>query len=152
MIRLGIAALILGLACIPGETSASGTAQAPPVVVLLASDRPTYRVGTAATFTIAVDNPGASPATITFPSGQQYDIAVFAGETEVWRWSAGRAFPQVIREVQFPPGVSLLGRESWDWRDTGGAAPPPGTYRVVATLTADPPKAGNVVEVSLTPP
>jgi hypothetical protein len=152
MIRLGIAALILGLAGIPGETSLSETAPAPTLVVLLASGQPTYKVGTPATFTVAVDNPSSSPETVTFTSGQQYDIVVFAGETEVWRWSADRAFPQVIREVQFPPDVTLVGRENWDWRDSSGAPLQPGTYRVVATLTGNPPTPGNVVEVSLTPP
>jgi hypothetical protein len=150
--RLTVVALALALAVVPGETRASQSAQPPPLVVLLASDRPAYQPGATVAFTLAVDNRGSASVMATLPSGQRYDIAVFAGETEVWRWSANRAFPAVIMEPEFPPGVTLLGRETWDWRDNGGASLPPGTYRVVGSLATSPPRAGNFVELTLMAP
>lgn len=119
------------------------------MVVLMASDRSSYQAGETVTFTLAVDNPGTAETTLTFPSGQSYDIVVMAGETEVWRWSAGRGFITVIREIPFQPGLSPLGRETWDWRDNAGAPLPPGSYRVVASLATNPPQAGNVIELTL---
>lgn len=150
-LRLGIAALVLALATIPG--GAVATRDGPPaLVVLLASDHPTYGPGTAARFTLAVDNPSETAVTATFPSAQVYDVAVLAGETEVWRWSAGYAFAAALTERSFPPGLTLLGREAWDWRDADGALLPPGTYRVIGSLASAPPLDGNAVELDLTGP
>jgi hypothetical protein len=151
MVRLGILALILGLVGIPDRTDAPAAAQAPALVVVLASDRPAYTVGTMATFTLAVDNPSDTSVMLTFPSEQRYDVVAFVGEVEVWRWSAGRDFADAESERSFPPGVTLLGRVTWDWRDASGAPLPPGTYRLVARLTAAPPQAGNVLEIPLEP-
>jgi Intracellular proteinase inhibitor len=152
MLRLRLAALILAIAYMPVEPAASQSAETPPLVVLLASDRPAYPIGAAVTFTIAVDNPGSAPVEIVFPSGQRYDVVAFAGEAEVWRWSADRDFADAEAERSFPPGVTLLGHVTWEWRDMAGAPLPPGTYRVVGELTATPPRTGNVVEISLRQP
>ena len=155
-IRLGIAALVLFLAVVPGGGAASGVGafqDAPPaLVVLLASDRPSYGPGMAVRFTLAVDNPGQAPVVATFPSAQAYDIVVLAGDTEVWRWSAGYAFAAALTERSFPPGLTLLGREAWDWREAEGVPLPPGTYRVVGSLESAPPLDGNLVEITLTGP
>jgi hypothetical protein len=149
MIRALIAALSLGLAFGPYETRASPDTPVARPVILLASDRPAYGTGMVVTFTMAIDNPASAPDRLEFPSSQVYDIVVLAGDTEVWRWSADRVFASVMTEVTFPPGVALVARESWDWRDKSGAPLPPGTYRVVGLLTTSPPQAGNVVEISL---
>lgn len=150
--RFVIAVITFVLACMPGATRASQPAQPLPLVVLLASDQSTYPPGAMATFTLAIDNPGAAPVAATLPSGQRYEIVVLAGDVEVWRWSANRAFPAVIMEPEFAPGVTLLGRETWDWRDNAGNPLPPGTYRVVGSLATNPPRTGNPVEVTLAAP
>lgn len=150
--RFVIAVISLTLACVPGATRAAQSPQPPPLVVLLASDQSTYRVGASVTFTLAVDNPGPTPVPVTLPSGQRYEIVVLSGDAEVWRWSANRAFPAVIMEPEFAPGVTLLGRETWDWRDSAGNPLPPGTYRVVGSLATNPPRTGNPVEVTLASP
>jgi hypothetical protein len=147
MLRSMIVAVLLSLAPDAVASSAATTAQAPNLVVLVASDQPSYPVGTAATFTIAVDNPTDAPVSVTFSSSQLYDIAVSDGQREVWRWSADRMFAQVLSDRTFPPGVTLLGRERWDWRDATGAPLPPGSYRVVGTLATSPPRNGNVLLV-----
>ena len=150
--RFVLAMLAFALACVPGATRAFQPSQPPPLVVLLASDQLTYRVGTPVTFTLAIDNAGAASVPTTLPSGQRYEIVVLAGDVEVWRWSANRAFPAVIMEPEFAPGVTLLGRETWDWRDNAGNPLPPGTYRVVGSLATNPPRIGNPVEVTLALP
>ena len=104
-----------------------------------------------ASFTIAVDNPSDAPVTVGFSSGQRYDVVAFAGEQEVWRWLDGRDFTDAESELTVPPGVALLDRLTWDWRDARGVPLPPGTYCVVATLTTAPPRTGNVLEIRLRP-
>ena len=152
MFGRGVLALALGLVWAIGATGGRQPAPDPSLVLLLASDQPAYGQGATATFTIAVDNPGSAPAALTFPSAQVYDVVVLAGETEVWRWSADRMFAAVVTERSYPPGLTLLGRESWNWRDAAGAPLPPGTYRVVASLATNPPRPGNVLEIELRAP
>jgi intracellular proteinase inhibitor BsuPI len=152
MMRGPILALVLMLAALPGETRASQSSQPPPLVMLLATDQSSYQPGATVTFSLAVDNPGPVPVRATLPSGQRYDLAVFAGEAEVWRWSADRDFADAEAERSFSPGVTLLGHVTWEWRDTAGAPLPPGTYRVVGELTATPPRTGNVLQISLRQP
>ena len=132
------------------EPAATAQSAPPTLTILVASDHPTYGPGSAALFTLAVDNPTETPITMTFPSAQTYDLVVYSGETEVWRSSAGSAFAAALTERIYPPGVTLLGRERWGWLDTGGTPLPPGTYRVVGTLTAMAPLSGNAVVITLT--
>jgi hypothetical protein len=100
--------LILALALSTDVTSA----QSAELVLLVASAQPSAHEGATTTFTIAVDNPGQAPVTRTFPSSQLYDLVVSTGEREVWRWSADRMFAMALSERTFPPGVTLLGRET----------------------------------------
>ena len=151
-ICFGIAALILALTFVPLGMAASQEDAPPALLILLASDRPAYGPGMAATFTLAVDNPSQSAVAVTLPSAQVYDIVVLAGEAEVWRWSVDYAFAAALSERSFAPGVTLLGRETWDWRAADGALLPPGTYRVVGSLASAPPLDGNPVEIVLTVP
>jgi hypothetical protein len=155
--RLGVLVLAFALAVLPRGSVAmeSGTTAQPTpptLTILVASDHPAYGPGSAALVTLAVDNPTEAPITVTFPSAQTYDLVVYSGEREVWRSSAGSAFAAALAERTYPPGVTLLGRENWGWRDNNGNPLPPGVYRVVGTLTAIAPLSGNAVEVTLNAP
>jgi hypothetical protein len=151
MSRPGLAALVAGLSCLLvfGQASAPGRAQESRtrLVILLATDQPRYQVGEPVTFTVAVDNPTEAPVSATFSSAQTYDVVVSSGELEVWRWSASRGFAAVLTERTFPPGLTLLGRESWDWRDDEGKPVPPGTYEAFASLPLTPPIVGNSLQL-----
>ena len=155
LVRLGVLMLALVVAALPGgsvalESAVTAQPAPPTLTILVASDHPAYGPGSAALFTLAVDNPTEAPLTVTFPSAQTYDLVVYSGETEVWRSSAGSAFAAALAERTYPPGVTLLGRERWSWRDNNDNPLPPSTYRVVGTLTAMAPLSGNAVEVTLT--
>jgi hypothetical protein len=163
-LRLGVAALAVVLLLLPGGSTGAAQGVEPaaspepdaedeavlPLVLLLATDRPSYGPGSPVIFTIAVDNPSTAPVTVAFSSAQLYDIAVRAGGSEVWRWSDGRAFAAALTERDFPPGVTLLGRERWDRHDAVGVALPSGQYQIVGTLTTVPPASGNVLALTLT--
>jgi hypothetical protein len=80
------------------------------------------------TFTFVVENTGG-PVELTFRSGQRADVAVTDTESgeEVWRWSAGRMFTQVISTVELASGETLDRTVTWD-------DPPAGSYEAEATL------------------
>jgi len=152
MVLLAIFALILGLATLSDRTDPAQAAREQPLILMLASDQAAYQVGGPVTFTIAVDNPGHAAVPMMFTSGRRYDIVALAGDAEIWRWSAGRDFVDEEVELSFPPGVTLLGRTTWDWHDASGALLSPGSYRFVGTLTGTRRLSGNVVVIELRGP
>ena len=134
-----------------GGLSASSV-QAPPVTLLLATDRPVSRTRDPVTFVLALDNASGSDVSLTFNSSQVYDIVVTSNDIEVWRWAADRGFGQVITDRTFPPGLTLLGRETWDWHDLTGAPVSPGLYRALGSLKTVQRQMGNSVELMLDVP
>jgi hypothetical protein len=73
------------------------------------------------------------PMTLYYRTSQRYDLAVTNSEgQEVWRWSRGRTFAQVIEEVPLGANGMLSFPETWDQRDNNGQQVPLGNYRIVA--------------------
>jgi hypothetical protein len=67
----------------------------------------------------------------TFPTSQRYDFVVTdAAGREVWRWSAERAFLQVVTEAQLEPG------ETWTMEATWPTGQESGSYLATGRLTA----------------
>ena len=65
---------------------------------------------------------------LVFPNGQRYDFAVVDSTgREVWRWSSGRLFTQIVQNKELPSGNAMQVSETW-------SAPTPGRYTAVATL------------------
>jgi hypothetical protein len=77
-----------------------------------------------------VINNGQSAVDLTFQDGQRGDVTFEEGETEPYRWSAGRGFTQSVQTVRLEPGKTfpvVLG-------DT--ITVPAGTYNLTASITA----------------
>jgi hypothetical protein len=146
--RIVVLAIVVVLAALSAWPPSAG-AQAPALVLLLATDAPEYGAGATVSFTVAVDNPSDAPLTVTFPSAQLFDITVSAGQQELWRWSSERDFAQAEVERTFPPGVTLLGRATWDLRDGSGTPLPAGPYQIQGSLATAPRQPGNVLLVRL---
>jgi hypothetical protein len=129
-----------------------GRRQTPAVTLLLATDRALSKTRDPVTFILALDNASDRDVTLTFSSSQVYDIQVTSGDVAYWSWAADRGFGQVITERTYPPGVTLLGRETWNWNDLTGKPVPPGPYRALPSLLTIPPQTGNTIELTLDVP
>ncbi|WP_254862211.1 BsuPI-related putative proteinase inhibitor [Halovivax gelatinilyticus] len=81
------------------------------------------------TFTLVVTNEGDEPITARFSNGCRVDVAVTDDGGEIWRYTDGRMFTQVLGEETFEPGESR--RFDVQWRD-----PEPGSYAADGELTA----------------
>ena len=81
------------------------------------------------TFTYTVMNDGDDPVKLSFSDAQTHDVAVLDGGSEVWRWSDGRAFAQMMQSDTLDPGESATYEITW-------SDPSPGDYEAVATLAA----------------
>ncbi len=90
------------------------------------------------------------PQTVTFPSGQDFDITVRrqSGE-QVWQWSASRTFIQVLREVMLQPGEQRTFTATWNPAQESGTAAGPGVYEATAVLTTRNPIESNAVRFVL---
>ena len=101
------------------------------LTVRVAPTRTTYAAGEPITLTLAVKNPTDLAVTLRFATGQRYDFVIeSAAGVEVWRWSADRAFTQVLGEQTVPPGWEL------DYNETFTGRLAAGTYRVRGLVTA----------------
>lgn len=106
------------------------------------------------TLIVTIRNRSGAPRTLTLPTSQTHDCIVYAGkDKEVWRWSAGRMFAQVMTELTFTPGESRAIAVRWDLTDPKGAPLPPGDYRAVGLVPARTPGArSDPVAFTIRPP
>ncbi|HZF67675.1 MAG TPA: BsuPI-related putative proteinase inhibitor [Gemmatirosa sp.] len=88
-------------------------------------------LGDAATFALQVVNVSDRRLELDFPDGQTRDFTVYdAAGREVWRWSKGRLFTQVMQNKLLHAGDTVTYAERWE-------RPAPGTYQVLATLRSE---------------
>lgn len=80
-------------------------------------------------FAFAIENTGDDPVELNFSDSQTHDVAVFDDGTEVWRWSEGRMFAQMLQSETLAPGEETTYEVAWE-------APSPGDYEAVAELVA----------------
>ena len=86
---------------------------------------------------LALTNRGDAAVSLPFSSTKTHDAIVRRADgSEVWRWSAGRMFAQVISELALPPGGSEAFEASCDPRRQGQPVLPPGSYEVVGVIPA----------------
>lgn len=81
----------------------------------------------AVTFHFHVHHEGPDPIDVQFRSAKYADVAVHEDSEEVWRWSDGQMFAQMMQTETFEPGQ--VETFEFEWSD-----PDPGDYEAVATL------------------
>ena len=84
-------------------------------------------VGDGVAFTFTVENGGDRPVELTFRDACRADFAVYEDDREIWRYSDGRMFAQVLTEAELQPGESAAFEEAWP-------EPAPGDYTAEAVL------------------
>jgi hypothetical protein len=84
-------------------------------------------VGDGVAFSFTVANGGDEPVEVTFRDSGKADFVVYLDETEVWRWSEGRMFAQMLQSARFEPGEEATFDAEW-------STPEPGDYTAEAVL------------------
>jgi hypothetical protein len=81
--------------------------------------------------TLTLEHSGPKPLSLTYPSSQDFDIAIWDSRGQVVRaWSADKAFLPVVRQIEF------AGKKTWVVpMSLDGLAP--GRYLVDAWLTTE---------------
>ena len=87
------------------------------------------------TMILTIRNRTETQQALTLPSAQTYDCAVStAAGKEIWRWSKGRMFAQVVTEMTFSPGESRTFKVIWDRSRSDGSIAEPGQYRAIGSI------------------
>ncbi len=130
------AALILvagvAYACGPRARSSeperrSAAVAGPPVAAVL-----DVKVRDGIEFTFRVTNNASRKLELLFPSGQTHEIVVLDSVgREVWRWSEGRMFTQVLQNRVLETHATVTWEAAWRY------AVPPGKYLAVASLLSE---------------
>ena len=101
----------------------------------LSLDRAIYASADAPTLTarLTIRNAASSPVSLTFLSGQIYDLEIRNDKGDVvYRWSAGKVFPQIVFE-------DVVDDEKDYWIAAPLAGLPVGNYLARAWLAVDGP-------------
>lgn len=80
-------------------------------------------------FHFHVRQDGTDPRDLQIRSAKFADVAVLDDDDEVWRWSDGQMFAQMLQTLTLEPGQTETYEFEW-------SNPEPGTYEAVATLNA----------------
>ncbi len=130
-----LAAAVLIFAC--GPRSQPSLVAARPAVsadsAVVADVRVDAPAGTRTVrFALSIANGTGKRVELTFPSGQTHDFVVLdATGREVWRWSDGRMFTQLMRSRLLDVRDVVTYDEQWP------APPSAGRYTLVALLRSD---------------
>jgi hypothetical protein len=129
------------------------TLKAGKIEVRATMNKSTFRASELVHFTITATNTGDTARSLTFPTGQNFDITVSSTgkKSPHWTWSHHMAFTMIVREIEIKPGQTLTFHATWNQLDDGGKIMPRGVYQVRSKLTStnrgiDAP----IVDVSLT--
>ncbi len=93
------------------------------------------KVGEPIAIRYTVQNKSAQPITLSFSSGQQFDIWITYAGKECFRHSRGRSYVQMLTNIVLQPCESRTFDATWDQKDFRSKDCGPGVYRVFAQLT-----------------
>lgn len=81
-------------------------------------------------FRYDVSNDGDEAIDLQFSSAQTHDVVVLDGDEEVWRYSGGRMFAQMLQSETIDAGETVSYEAEWE-------APVRGEFDAVAFLAAN---------------
>ncbi len=98
----------------------------------LITNRREYARGEPVIITLVKTNVTNRNITLRYRTAQRFDFVVRRGpgQAEIWRWSRGRFFAQVVSTVILRPGESQTFRVTWDQRSDRGQLVPPSFYTI----------------------
>lgn len=121
----------LGPAAAP-EAAEAMTDAPSGLVFCLHTDKFRYAAGETIHLTLTLANQTTEDVVLRFHDAQRFDFALSREGKEVWRWSQGMMFVQVLGEEKLNPGKSLHFAASCD------AGLPPGDYHARGVIVAAP--------------
>ena len=111
--------------------------EAPSLLFSISTDQQTYIPSQPVLLTLSLTNPNDTDLTLSFRSSHQYDFLIERKDQEVWRWSDGRMFAQVLTQLVLAPHETRTFHATWDQKDRDGKQVPSDSYEVLGLLLAE---------------
>jgi len=99
--------------------------------ISVATNKAIYSPDEPIIITLTVFNYTEDSLTFVFTSSKRYDFIIKKDEKDIWRWSEGRFFAQVMGEEKIEPGETLIYKEIYNPEDKI----PAGSYSVTGIIT-----------------
>ncbi len=97
-----------------------------------------FDAGQPITLVMTIRNRTDAPRSVMLPTSQSYDCSISTAEgREVWRWSKGVMFAQVVTELKLAPGDTKSYSQIWNQKADDGTMLPPGRYRAIGMIPVD---------------
>ena len=121
--------------------------------VKISPERPEFTAGSIATFTISLTNRNKYTTVVEYPNGREWDLVIFHGWSQIFRWSDGFTWQNSSHSIVLKPGESISHQLSWVSVNKFGQTLPQGVYRCVGLVTCYPKTIiSKEVKFRLTPP
>ncbi len=112
-----------------------------------------FVAGSIATFTITLTNKNKYPISVEYPTGRQWDMVIYSGASQIFRWSNGYTWKKAHHSIPLAPGESRSQQVSWVSVNKFGAPLSQGIYKCVGLATCYPKTlVSNEVKFRLGPP
>ncbi len=110
----------------------------PQLVVTITPEKTELYPGEIATFTISIRNRSTKTFKLDYSTGQQWDLAVFHNNLQLYRWSEGLFWAHRDYSIHLKSGEVKSHQLSWRTTDKLGRPFPQGTYHVRGMATLSP--------------
>lgn len=101
------------------------------LLLILFTDKDSYQPGQTIGLNLVKVNIGNSPIELNYNTSQRVDFIARRFGQQVWQWSRGRNFAQVIGKVELAPGEASVYQESWNQRSNEGQQVESGIYQII---------------------
>lgn len=106
--------------------------------ITIIPDKPEIIAGTTATFTICIRNKTDKTVKIHYPTGQQWDLAVYHDRTQIYRWSQGLEWAASPHTIPLKTGETRSEKLYWTSIDRHGLPLPQGVYQIHGMVMTSP--------------
>ena len=121
--------------------------------IRIVPDQAEVIAGETATFTIVVRNRTDKPVSIDFATGQRWDLAIFHGTMQIWRYSNGMSWEESPHSISIHPDRPETFKLSWTSIDRVGMPLAQDVYRAQAMVMCSPRfMVSNMCQFRLLPP
>lgn len=104
----------------------------------VSTDKTSYNHDETVKILFTITNNSLFNANLTFNTSQIYDYIIYQGSKEVYNWSKGRFFADVITNLKFQSRETKAFSEKWDMKDNSGKVVGDGIYKIVFFVKSQP--------------
>ncbi|MBN1754886.1 hypothetical protein JW877_01600 [bacterium] len=120
------------------------------IEVAVSAGKTSYTLGDSIEFTMIVSSRMDEPVKFVFSTSQPYDFIVRDSDgEEIWRFTHGKAFSQVVTPTELEPSEKVVYIMRWNGETNRGTSVALGRYTVQCCLLSNPPVCSQKVEFNI---